>query len=116
VSIFFPFKLLKNVLNEEKRYLKLVHGIEIVAFVASVGHVSMEPMSVYPGESAESEWLGKWNQWWSKLDSVARADVDSNEVRCPDSEIADKMRQVCFSYLILKNFFVFSILSKSSTL
>ncbi|KAJ3328504.1 hypothetical protein HDU76_009841 [Blyttiomyces sp. JEL0837] len=76
-----------------EKYLKTVHGIEIVAFVNSIGSITMEPMSFYPGKEQETEWLSKWSQWWETLDTVSRAQVDSNEVRCPDATTADKMRQ-----------------------
>jgi chorismate synthase len=44
-------------------------------------------------QGSENKWLNQWHQWWSLLSKVQRSDVDSNEVRCPDSEAASKMRQ-----------------------
>ncbi|KAJ3227792.1 hypothetical protein HDU78_009944 [Chytriomyces hyalinus] len=81
-----------------EKYITTVHGIEIVAFVASVGNVSMMPFDEPNGEfpedpSKEQEWMDSWNAWWKKLDTVTRRDVDSNEVRCPDEKAAQAMRK-----------------------
>ena len=80
-----------------EKYLKLAHGIEIVAFVCSVGHVNMEPMEDYAGPESEETWRGQWSKWWETLHGVSRQDVDSNEVRCPDQEVAQRMREVGWS-------------------
>lgn len=79
-----------------EKYLKAAHNIEIVAFVSSIGNVAMEPMTTYGRIEDEAEWLGKWKKWWGYLKNITRAEVDSNEVRCPDAEIAQKMREVSF--------------------
>ncbi|KAJ3288733.1 hypothetical protein HDU79_004623 [Rhizoclosmatium sp. JEL0117] len=81
-----------------EKYLKLVHGIEIVAFVASVGNVSMipfgDPNGGFPDDAAkEAEWMKSWEGWWERLNTVTREQVDSNEVRCPDEKAAQKMRE-----------------------
>lgn len=76
-----------------EKYLKTVHGIEIVAFVGSVGEVSLEPIEVYSDVKKEDEWLCKWREWWSMLHRVTRADVDTNEVRCPVPEATERMRK-----------------------
>jgi chorismate synthase len=81
-----------------EKYLRLAHGIEVVAFVCSVGHVNMEPMEEYTGPENEVAWREKWNKWWETLHLVSRQDVDSNEVRCPDKEFAQKMREVCILF------------------
>lgn len=82
-----------------EQYMKLAHNIEIVAFVSSVGHITMEPMEHYPDDSTGDEsdakiieWRAKWKQWWDYLRTIDRAQVDSNEVRCPSPEHTDKMR------------------------
>ncbi|RKO90677.1 chorismate synthase [Blyttiomyces helicus] len=75
-----------------EKYLKLAHGIEIVAFVSGVGLVNMTPAGDYEPEQ-EEEWADRWNKWWATLKTVNREQVDSNEVRCPDAEWAAKMRQ-----------------------
>jgi len=45
-----------------------------------------------PSQS-EEEWLKRWKTWWSMLDSVTREQVDSNIVRCPDAQFAEKMKE-----------------------
>ncbi|KAI9348277.1 chorismate synthase [Zopfochytrium polystomum] len=74
-----------------EKYLRLSHGIEIVAFVCSVGHVNMEPMSDYDPEK-EADWRKQWEEWWAFLHSVSRKDVDASDVRCPVPEQAARMR------------------------
>lgn len=76
-----------------EKFLKQAHGIEIVAFVSAVGHVSLIPDDSFAADK-EVEFLNDWHRWWKLLHSVDRNQVDSNEVRCPDEAFADKMRQV----------------------
>ena len=76
-----------------EKYLTLAHQIEVVAFVSSIGHVSMEPHLHYTEGLNEKEWMNQWNSWWDVLKNVKREDVDANEVRCPDGKIADMMRE-----------------------
>ena len=47
-----------------------------------------------PNKLEESTMIGKWKDWWTFLSTVTRVAVDSNEVRCPVSLSADKMREV----------------------
>ncbi|KND02763.1 chorismate synthase [Spizellomyces punctatus DAOM BR117] len=76
-----------------EKFLKLTHNVEIVAFVASIGHVTMEPMSGYGKPEEEAEWLARWEKWWGTLKTISREQVDANEVRCPDAEISQRMRE-----------------------
>jgi chorismate synthase len=76
-----------------EKYLKLTHGIEIVAFVSSVGSVRMDPVGEYDDAADQKTWMSKWEKWWNYLHKVSRKDVDANEVRCPDVEMAQKMRE-----------------------
>lgn len=70
-----------------EHYLKLVHGIEIVAWVSSVGNIyHIQPNAEYPFPSSNPEFL-------QLLQTVTRERVDESPVRCPDSEIAAKMEQ-----------------------
>jgi len=55
-----------------EKILQQKHGIEIIAWVSSVGTV----------DAPEPD-----------LSSINRALVDANDVRCPDSEASDRMRQ-----------------------
>ncbi|KAJ3196036.1 hypothetical protein HK101_010276 [Irineochytrium annulatum] len=76
-----------------EKYLREAHGVEIVAFVNSIGGIVMEPSAAFPGDAAAAPWMATWQKWWSILDTVTRPDVDSNEVRCPDAETAGRMRE-----------------------
>lgn len=73
-----------------EKYLKIAYGIEIVAFVSSVGAVQMDPKDDYGGD--KQQLLDQWHQWWNFLSNVTREQVDSNEVRCPDEDAAAKMK------------------------
>ena len=53
-----------------EKVLSREHGVEIVAWVSAIGSIEIEP----PPEG-----------------TVGRAQVDANDVRCPDSAIAEKM-------------------------
>ena len=57
----------------------------------------MEPLEDYDDD--KPSWIESWQSWWSTLKSVTRAHIDSNEVRCPDPEFANKMRQVYYIYV-----------------
>ncbi|KAJ3106117.1 hypothetical protein HK100_003780, partial [Physocladia obscura] len=81
-----------------EKYLTQVHGIEIVAFVCSVGSVSMIPFDdvsgLFPDDpKKEKEWMDTWTGWWKTLKSVTRLDVDASDVRCPDAKSAQRMRE-----------------------
>ncbi|KAI8832869.1 chorismate synthase [Chytridium lagenaria] len=65
-----------------EKYLKTVHNIEVVGFVNSVGH-----------GGKEEDLMKDWGKWWELLENVQRSEVDSNEVRCPDKESADRIRE-----------------------
>ncbi|KAF4628095.1 hypothetical protein G7Y89_g10057 [Cudoniella acicularis] len=71
-----------------EKYLTLAHGIEIVAFVTSVGSVHMfPPTATHPSSSTDPAFL-------SVLDTVTRAKVDEFvPVRCPDRASADRMAE-----------------------
>ncbi|PBP17001.1 chorismate synthase [Diplocarpon rosae] len=63
-----------------EKYLKLAHGVEIVAFVTSVGNKHMFPASVeHPTPSTNPDFL-------SLIDTITREQVDEFvPVRCPDA-------------------------------
>lgn len=69
-----------------EKYLKLAHGIEITAFVSSVGSIHLfPPTSEYPTTSANPKFL-------SMIKNINRDIVDSfAPVRCPDAEVSSKM-------------------------
>ncbi|KAI9054091.1 hypothetical protein LZ554_001262 [Drepanopeziza brunnea f. sp. 'monogermtubi'] len=69
-----------------EKYLKLAHGIEIVAFVSSVGNKHMFPPSVeHPTPATNPAFL-------SLIDTITRERVDEFvPVRCPDTTAAKVM-------------------------
>jgi chorismate synthase len=70
-----------------EHYLKLAHGIEIVAWVSSVGDIHhLPPTAEYPRTSHNPKFL-------QLLQEVTREDVDKTVVRCPDAEVSAKMEQ-----------------------
>ncbi|KAI8909698.1 chorismate synthase [Gorgonomyces haynaldii] len=71
-----------------EKYLREAFGIEIVAFVSSVGHVDMSP----PDDPETPGFMDKWKQWWSLLETVDRPQVDKTDVRCPDQGMVEQMR------------------------
>ncbi|KXS21656.1 chorismate synthase [Gonapodya prolifera JEL478] len=75
-----------------EKYLTLAHGVEIVAFVASVGHVTVAPPEGYSAAADHEKFMKQWDSWWTLLKGVSRADVDAVDVRCPDKDVADRMR------------------------
>ncbi|KHJ32392.1 putative chorismate synthase [Erysiphe necator] len=69
-----------------EKFLKLSHGIEIVAFVSSVGDINLFPPSTeHPYPSLNPLFL-------SLLNSITRDEVDQfANVRCPDAIMSEKM-------------------------
>jgi len=73
----------------------MAHGVEIVAFVSSVGEVDMRPIEPFsPTSMDKDKWINGQKEWWNLLSKVTREVVDSNEVRCPSPEWAEKMKNV----------------------
>lgn len=72
-----------------EKYLRLAHGIEIVAFTSAIGNEYLFPPSAtHPTPSTNPEFL-------SLIDSVTREQVDSFlPVRCPSSESQDRMEKL----------------------
>jgi len=69
-----------------EKYLKEAHGVEIVAFVGSVGPVAL------PFTQEEDEVLGK--EYLDLVASVTREQVDKEITRCPHPETSKKMEEV----------------------
>ncbi|KAG0645951.1 5-enolpyruvylshikimate-3-phosphate phospholyase [Hyphodiscus hymeniophilus] len=71
-----------------EKYLRLAHGIEIVAFVSSVGALHMfPPTSTHPTPSTNPAFL-------SLLETITREKVDEFvPVRCPDAASSEKMAE-----------------------
>ncbi|GAD93244.1 chorismate synthase [Paecilomyces variotii No. 5] len=72
-----------------EKYLKLAHGVEIVAFVSSVGNEYLfPPTPEHPSSSTNPEFL-------KLIESIDRPTVDSfAPVRCPNKEASDRMQKV----------------------
>ncbi|KIW18628.1 chorismate synthase [Exophiala spinifera] len=72
-----------------EKYLSLAHGVEIVAFVTSVGAEHLFPPTVdHPSPSTNPEFL-------SLISKVTRQEVDSFiPVRCPDAGAMERMTKV----------------------
>ncbi|BGP15216.1 hypothetical protein JCM10213_000832 [Rhodosporidiobolus nylandii] len=68
-----------------ERYLKLAYGVEIVAFVSSVGKVHM------PESETDNDLLSE--DYLKLLSTITREKVDENSVRCPHQETADLMEE-----------------------
>lgn len=71
-----------------EHYLKLAYGIEIVAWVSSVGKIhQFPPMAEYPSISSNPEFL-------RLLKTITRETVDKFvPVRCPDAKVAAEMEE-----------------------
>lgn len=70
-----------------ERYLKQAYNIEIVAFVSSVGKIQL------PFFSEGDEEMPLNEDYIQLLRTVTREDVDKENVRCPNHEVADRMRE-----------------------
>ena len=71
-----------------EKYLSLVHGVEIVAFVSSVGNEELFPPTLTHPTSATNPTFLKL------LDTITREEVDHPDflpVRCPNKEAANRM-------------------------
>ncbi|WWC60008.1 chorismate synthase [Kwoniella dejecticola CBS 10117] len=68
-----------------EKYLKEAYGVEIVAFVASVGKVAL------PFAEEEDEVLGK--EYMDLVRTVKREEVDKEITRCPHKETSKKMEE-----------------------
>ena len=71
-----------------EHYLKLAHGIEIVAWVSSVGKIHQFPLTVEcPSTSSNPEFL-------RLLKTITRETVDEFvPVRCPNAKVAAEMEE-----------------------
>ena len=72
-----------------EKYLSLVHGVEIVAFVSSVGSEQLFPSTpIHPSSATNPAFL-------SLISKITRRDVDSFiPVRCPDKAATERMTKV----------------------
>lgn len=78
-----------------EKYLKEVFGVEIVAFVSSVGNVHL-PAAIAPAPGTEDEDAtadAHSPEFVKLLETVSRAQVDQHATRCPHPETAERMVQ-----------------------
>ncbi|KIY63243.1 chorismate synthase [Cylindrobasidium torrendii FP15055 ss-10] len=77
-----------------EKYLKQAFGVEIVAFVSSVGKIQL-PMSktAAPGEEDHDDDEALTPEFRELLNTVTREQVDADSIRCPHPETAERMIQ-----------------------
>lgn len=86
-----------------EKYLRIAHGIEIVAFVSSVGKVhlpaTVAPPSLVPTDGKEDDEAADAlsTEFRQLLATVTRAEVDKHPTRCPHPETAERMTKVTIS-------------------
>lgn len=71
-----------------EKYLKQAYGVEIVAFVSSVGKVAMP----FVRDLEESETVKP--EFYEFLNTISRDVVDADITRCPDPQTAEAMKEV----------------------
>ena len=89
-----------------EKYLKVAYGIEIVAFVSSVGKVHL-PMSIAPSSLVPIDGLEDNDEVPDALSSdfrellatVTRTEIDKHPTRCPHPETAERMTKVWVNHL-----------------
>ncbi|KXN74169.1 putative ARO2-chorismate synthase [Conidiobolus coronatus NRRL 28638] len=72
-----------------EKYLRQVYGTEIIAFVSSVGNIKMPFLE----DLSDNGILNPDSDINKLFSTITREEVDKDETRCPDSEIAQKMRE-----------------------
>jgi len=84
-----------------EKYLKIAYGVEIVAFVSSVGKVHLPallaPPSLAPTNSDEEDDTAHdalTPEFIKLLSSITRDEVDKHPTRCPHLETAERMTKV----------------------
>ena len=104
ISIFFPTGRVAAGAIAEK-YLKQVYGIEIVAFVSSVGKIhlpsNIAPPSLTPldGDDDNDEVADALSpEFRHLLATVSREQVDKHPTRCPHPATAERMTKVVIAY------------------
>ncbi|KAK0506426.1 chorismate synthase [Armillaria luteobubalina] len=79
-----------------EKYLKLAYGIEVVAFVSSVGKVHLpstvvSPSSIDADNNDAQDAISE--DFRQLLATVTREQVDSHPIRCPHPETAERMTE-----------------------
>lgn len=76
-----------------ERYLKQAFGIEIVAFVSSVGKIQI-PQTTTADDDSDDAPDPVSPEFLKLISTVTREDVDKHTTRCPHLETAERMVQV----------------------
>ncbi|CUA77494.1 chorismate synthase [Rhizoctonia solani] len=80
-----------------EKYLKIAYGIEIVAFVASVGniHIPSSSSGAATGENDDPDYAedALSPEYMKLLKTITREEVDKYTTRCPHPETSEKMTQ-----------------------
>ncbi|KAJ7771933.1 chorismate synthase [Mycena maculata] len=78
-----------------ERYLKIAHGVEIVAFVSSVGkiHIPVSAASVGADDENDDAPEPLSEEFRTLLATVSREDVDKHPTRCPHLATAERMKK-----------------------
>lgn len=81
-----------------EQYLKIVHGIEIVAFVSSVGPIEIPTgldfeisHDIIPTATNQGVLNKESKAYYELLNTITREQVDADITRCPHKETSDKM-------------------------
>lgn len=84
-----------------EKYLKIAHGVDIVAFVSSVGKIhlpaSLAPPSLAPSDPDETDDMAHdalTPEFIKLLSTITREEVDKHPTRCPHLETAETMTKV----------------------
>lgn len=83
-----------------EKYLKLVYGIEIVAFVSSVGKIHLPSNVASPSLTSDDDeddddiQDALHPEFLQLLTTITREEVDKHLTRCPHSKTAERMTKV----------------------
>ena len=110
-DLWFPGRVAAGAIAEH--YLKKAYGIEIVAFVSSVGKIHLPDALAPPslttlqgGEEDDEAEDSLSPEFRKLLATITREEVDKYPTRCPHQETSEKMTQVvhCFQIGSLVDF------------
>ncbi|KAF7367416.1 Chorismate synthase [Mycena sanguinolenta] len=76
-----------------EKYLKLAHGIEIVAFVSGVGKVHIPVTAASVDEETDDAPEPLSEEFRTLLKNISRDEVDKHTTRCPHPDTAERMKQ-----------------------
>lgn len=77
-----------------EKYLKLAYGIEIVAFVSSVGKIHLPSFVTSPsGEDDDEAQDALSEEFRHLIKTITREEVDKFSTRCPHPETSERMTQ-----------------------